>query len=84
LLLILATPAFSQYYLRGEIKDEKTGHCLTQGFSFILPKAYYYSGELMAALVFTVQNLYDSLTVELDGYESKTLRVKSDLWQSIC
>ena len=83
LLLAAAIPGRAQYYLRGEIKDEKG-----QGISGVKiylhsAKAFYYSGATYGSFGITTQKLYDTLTVSLEGYETKTIPVKSDIWQKI-
>ncbi len=45
-------------------------------------RAQYHSGS-QGSFGINVASLYDSLTFSLDGYEPKTLRVKTDQWQSI-
>lgn len=82
LLSWLAFPAFSQYYLRGEVKDEKSQ--MLSGAKIYLHslKAFYYSGA-HGSFGITTQKLNDSLTVSLDGYETRTIAVRSDAWQNI-
>ncbi len=41
-------------------------------------KAFYYSGAPYGSFGITTQKLYDTLTISLDGYETKTIPVKSD------
>lgn len=82
-LLFLAAPAFSQYYLRGEVKDEKNQPLPNAKIYVHSAKAFYFSGASYGSFGITVQNLFDSLTVSLDGYETKTVRVKTDVWQNI-
>jgi Ca-activated chloride channel family protein len=41
------------------------------------------AGASSADFGIVVRNLYDSLTVSLDGYETQTLSVKTDQWQNI-
>jgi Ca-activated chloride channel family protein len=82
-LLLFASHASGQYYLRGEVKDEKNQPLSNAKIYVHSAKAFYYSGASYGSFGITVRNLYDSLTVSLDGYESKTLRVKTDTWQNI-
>ncbi len=81
--LFIAAPAFSQYYLRGEIKDEK-GKPLSDARIFAHSiRAYYYSGSPSGSFGIVEKVLYDSLTIYLEGYESLTVRVKTNEWQHI-
>ena len=81
-MLLLANTAFGQYYLRGEVKDEK-GQGIQNAKIFLhSAKALYASGTYGGFGINTAA-VYDSLTVSLDGYESKTVRVKTDQWQVI-
>ncbi|MEO8768598.1 MAG: von Willebrand factor type A domain-containing protein [Ferruginibacter sp.] len=83
LTFLLAIPAFSQYYLRGEVKDEKNLPLQNAKIFVHSAKAFYYSGASYGSFGITMQKLYDTLTVTLDGYETKMIPVKSDVWQNI-
>lgn len=83
LLSIIALPAFSQYYLRGQVKDEKSQGLSNAKIYLHSAKAFYYSGAPYGNFGITTQKLYDTLTITLDGYEVKTIPVKSDIWQNI-
>lgn len=81
-LFFLANNAIGQYYLRGEIKDDQ-GHPIQNAKIFLhSAKNLYFSGTT-GGFGINVNNLYDSLTISLDGYETKILRVRSDQWQNI-
>ncbi|MBC7536523.1 MAG: von Willebrand factor type A domain-containing protein [Ferruginibacter sp.] len=82
-LMFFALPAFSQYYMRGEIKDEKNQPLPNAKIFVHSAKAFYYSGASYGSFGITMRNLYDSLTITLDGYETKSIRVKTDIWQNI-
>ncbi len=82
-LIIFALPAFSQYYLRGEVRDEKNLPLPNAKIFVHSARAFYYSGASYGSFGITTQKLYDSLTISLDGYETKTIRVKTDIWQNI-
>jgi Ca-activated chloride channel family protein len=77
-----ANTAAAQYYLRGEIKDDKNQGL--QGVKIFLhsAKANYYSGN-QGSFGITAAKKYDTLTLSLEGYESKTIAVKTDLWQTL-
>ena len=82
ILLLLVSDVGAQYYLRGEIKDEKNQPL--QNVKIYLHSSHYqyYSG-LSGGFGINTNTLYDSITLNLDGYESKTLRVNSQQWQSL-
>jgi len=81
-LLLLAFAAKAQYYLRGEITDEKSQPL--QGVKILLhsKNQLFFSGT-SGGFGITTNKLYDSLTLTLEGYESKSVKVNSDLWQNI-
>ncbi len=81
-LLLFATNASGQYYLRGEIKDEQNQGIQNAKIFLHSARALYYSGTY-GGFGINVINLFDSLTISLDGYETRTLRVRTDQWQSI-
>ncbi|MEO7524582.1 MAG: von Willebrand factor type A domain-containing protein [Ferruginibacter sp.] len=83
LFFLPAFPAFSQYYLRGEVKDEKRQPLQNAKIFVHSAKAYYHSGAAYGSFGITMQKLYDTLTISLDGYEIKTIAVKSDVWQNV-
>jgi Ca-activated chloride channel family protein len=80
LILLCINNAHAQYYLRGEIKDEKN-KLLPHAKIFVHgEKKIYYSESNTGSFGFIEKRLYDTLTISLEGYETQTLRVKSDLW----
>lgn len=74
--------ADAQYYLRGEIKNEKGD--LLQNVKILLQsdKNLYYSGSSGGFGIYC-RTIYDSLTLSVDGYESKTVGVKTDVFQQL-
>ena len=74
--------ASAQYYLRGEVKDEKNQ--ALQNVKMLLHSDHmlYYSGT-SGGFGITTYTLYDSLTLILDGYETKQVKVKADEFQQI-
>ncbi len=83
LLSFFVLPVFGQYYLRGEVKDEKKQPIPNAKIFVHSARTYYYSGASYGSFGITVKNLYDSLTISLEGYETKIIRVKTDEWQNI-
>ncbi len=80
--MAFADHAFCQYYLRGEIKDEKNQGLQNARIFLHSAKAIYYAGTY-GGFGINVTGAYDSLTITLDGYETKIIRVRSDQWQNI-
>ena len=82
LLILFAFTANGQYYLRGEIRDDKN-QPLQNVRILLLSNHYAYSSGLSGDFGITTNVLYDSLLLILDGYEPKTVKIKSDQWQHI-
>ena len=84
LVLLLAAASFTnaQYYIRGEVKDEKNQPL--QNVRIILQSSHqsYYSGS-SGRIGITTKILVDSLIFSLEGYEAKTVKVVADEWQHI-
>lgn len=74
--------ANAQYYLRGEIKNEKSE--LLQNVKILLhsDKNIYYSGT-SGGFGISCHSAYDSLTLVADGYEAKSFGVKTDVFQQL-
>ena len=81
-MLLLSFPAFSQYYLRGSIKDQNQKPVSNARIFSHTIRAYYYTGP-DGSFGIIERVLYDSLTINIDGYESKTIVVKTNIWQDI-
>lgn len=82
LFVFSSLPSFAQYYLRGEIRDEKNNLLPYVKLYLHSAKALYYSGAY-GSFGFTAPKEYDSLTLSLDGYVSRTLYIKTNEWQNI-
>jgi Ca-activated chloride channel family protein len=82
LFCLVALPAFSQYYLRGDIKDEKNQPLQNAKIFLHSSRTIYYSGA-DGSFGLNVPKEYDSLSISLDGYEPQSIKVKSDVWQNI-
>ncbi|MEO6720162.1 MAG: von Willebrand factor type A domain-containing protein [Ferruginibacter sp.] len=72
----------AQYYLRGEIKDEKNQPLQNVKMLMHSDRMVYYSGT-SGGFGITIKNLHDSLTLSLDGYETKSVAVAADAFQYI-
>ncbi|MBC7686701.1 MAG: von Willebrand factor type A domain-containing protein [Aquabacterium sp.] len=72
----------AQYYLRGEIQDEKK--LPLQNVRLVLQSSQmiYYSGTA-GGFGISTKTLKDSLTLSLDGYETKKIGVQADVFQSV-
>jgi Ca-activated chloride channel family protein len=81
-LIVLAFTARAQHYLRGEIKDEKNQPLQNVKIILHSNNHLYFSGTY-GGFGITTTNLFDSLTVSLDGYEPKSVKVNCDQWQYI-
>lgn len=80
--LLLILPCSAQFYLRGDIKDENNKP-LSGVKIFVHSTRTLFQSGMQGSFGFNVANTYDSLSFTMEGYESKTLRVKSDEWQKI-
>jgi Ca-activated chloride channel homolog len=81
-LLLSASVTSGQYYLRGEVRDEKNSPLPNVKIFVHSARTLFYSGS-SGSFGINVPNLNDSLTFTLDGYDIKTIKVKSDAWQNI-
>ncbi len=77
---LIGYTANAQHYLRGEIKDEKNQPLENVKMLLHSNHYLYYSGN-SGGFGITTTSLYDSLTLSLDGYETKTVKVNTDQWQ---
>ncbi len=84
ILILTATASFAnaQYYIRGEVKNEKNQPLPNVKIILLSNHLLYYSGGA-GAFGITTKSLNDSLALSLDGYESKTIKVTADQWQTI-
>jgi len=82
LLAASACIANAQYYIRGEVKNEKNQPLQNVKILLHSNRSLYYSGSA-GAFGITTKILNDSLSFSLDGYESKTLKINADQWQDV-
>ena len=82
LILSLLKPVSAQYYIRGDVKDEKKQPL--QNVKIYMPstRSLYYSGNT-GGFGIPSSNLYDSLLFSLDGYSPQSLRIKTNVYQEI-
>ncbi|HEY6901776.1 MAG TPA: von Willebrand factor type A domain-containing protein [Puia sp.] len=86
LLLLLAVLSFlssrEQFYLRGEVKDEKNSF-LPDVKILLHSSGYLYHSGSSGAFGIPVPQLSDTLTLSAEGYQTITLRVDASQYQTI-
>ena len=82
LFLLLVSAAGAQHYLRGEIKDEKNQPLQNVKILLHSSNRCYFSGT-GGDFGITTATANDSLTISLDGYEPRSMKVNCDQWQYI-
>ncbi|MEO6220092.1 MAG: von Willebrand factor type A domain-containing protein [Ginsengibacter sp.] len=81
-LLTLPVLAQGQYYIRGDIKNEKDQPLQNAKIFMPSTRSIFYSG-ISGGFGIPGTHLYDSLIVSADGYETKALKIKCDVYQEI-
>ncbi len=81
-LILLTHCVNAQYYLRGEIRDEKDQPLQNVKILLHSNNHLYFTGNF-GGFGITTNSLLDSMTLSLDGYEPKSLKVNSEQWQNI-
>ena len=81
-LLFFSFSTTAQYYLRGEVRDEKNQPLQNVKIYSLTDRLLYSSGQ-SGGFGISTNRLYDSLSFSLEGYEMKIVKVKTDLWQDI-
>lgn len=82
IFLLPVIPSAAQYYIRGEVKDEKNQPLQNVKIYMHSNHLLYYSG-VTGGFGITTPLLYDSLTCYLLGYETKSVKIKADVYQMI-
>ena len=77
ILSFLAIDCNAQYYLRGQIKDEKKENLQNVKIVLHSDKLLYYSGS-SGGFGISSTKAKDTITVDLDGYESKTIAIEAN------
>ena len=80
--LFFASNAIGQYYLRGEIKSDKNLPLQNVKIFVHSARTLFQSGNY-GSFGFTVNRPYDSLTFSLEGFESKSVYVKTSDWLNV-
>ncbi|MFT3681532.1 MAG: von Willebrand factor type A domain-containing protein [Ferruginibacter sp.] len=78
----LSNSGKGQYYLRGEVKDEKGENLANVKITLYSDKLLYYSGS-SGGFGITSRVAQDSLTLVLDGYEQQTVSIKAGTYLEI-
>lgn len=81
-LILLSQTSFAQYYLRGEIRDEKK-QTLNGAKIFVHSTRQVYNSGAYGSFGINTQALYDTVTISLNGFDQKIIPVKSDEWQNV-
>ena len=74
--------AFAQYYLRGEIRNEKNISISNVKIFVHSNRTQFFSGAF-GSFGINVPSKTDTLTLSADGYENLKLQVKADVFQNI-
>jgi Ca-activated chloride channel family protein len=82
LFFFSAVAAYSQYYLRGSIRDEKNDPLQNAKIRLHSSGIQSFSA-IDGSFGILTPKLYDSITVYMDGFEPQAMKVKADLWQNI-
>ncbi len=80
--LLLCLIGHAQYYIRGEVKDEKN-QPLQNVKIYLHSSRLLYSSGTNGGFGILTSKYYDSLTLKADGYEPKSISVKADMYQRI-
>ncbi len=81
-LFLIALHAGAQYYIRGEVKNEKNQPLANVKIIVHSNHLLYYSGA-SGDFGITTKSLADSLSFTLDGYETKTIKINAEQWQAV-
>lgn len=82
LLILLFSPAFSQYYLRGEVKDEKQNVLSNAKILLHSTKYVYYSGSSGSFGILSTKQS-DSVTVSLEGYQTISILLQAARYEPV-
>ncbi|HYE53618.1 MAG TPA: von Willebrand factor type A domain-containing protein [Chitinophagaceae bacterium] len=80
--LFFSISAFSQYYLRGEVKDERNTP-LSNVKILLHSKGYVYHSGSSGGFGIMLNDLSDSLTFSIDGYQPYSTRLDARVYQTI-
>lgn len=72
----------AQYYLRGEVRDEKSEYLQNVRIRLHSDKLVYYSGTTGGFGISSVKKV-DTVTLSLDGFEPQTLAISADKYLEV-
>jgi Ca-activated chloride channel family protein len=82
IILTLSYPAWAQYYIKGDVKDEQNQPLQNVKIYMPATRSIYFSGS-SGGFGIPSSNLYDSLIFSLDGFKTQALQIKTNVYQSI-
>ena len=82
LIVTVAAAANAQYYIRGEVKNDKNQTLSNVKIIVHSNHQLFYSGG-SGEFGITTKALIDSLSFSMDGYEAKTVKINAEQWQSV-
>jgi Ca-activated chloride channel family protein len=81
-LLITVSPAFAQYYLRGEVRDEKQNVLSNAKILLHSTRYIYYSGSSGSFGILSSRQT-DSATISLEGYQPVCMKLEATKYQPV-
>jgi len=75
-------PVTAQYYLRGQVFDEKKAPIIGAKILVHSEKKFLQTGS-QGGFGITVRKQQDSLTITMEGFEPQSVSVRTDQWQTI-
>ena len=81
-LLLLFSSAPAQFYLRGEVRDEKNNP-LTNAKILLHSTGFLYSSGSTGTFGIMTSKEFDSVTISLEGYQSLSVKLETTKFQSI-
>jgi Ca-activated chloride channel family protein len=82
LLMITISPAYAQYYLRGEVRDEKQNALSNAKILLHSTRYVYYSGSSGSFGILSNKPT-DSITITLEGYKPVCLELNAAKYQGV-
>jgi len=80
--LSLVCHTTAQYYIRGDVKDEKNQPLQNVKIYMPATRSLFYSG-ITGGFGIPSSRLYDSLIFSAEGYETRALKIKTNAYQEI-
>jgi len=80
--LLITSSVFSQYYLRGEVKDE-SGNALQNATILNIRTGYVYKTGTQGSFGILTNQLIDTFTISLDGYRPERLVANAEQYLNV-